>query len=170
MNEKPATYPLLEPVSPETLVPHSWVEPWMITAAIAAFVLLAALVWLVTRKKATPPDPRLAREAARAEAGAALDKIGEVPAREAAVVSSLVLRKYLATVAGDPALFETHEEYIARHEALKDFTEETRASANIGFSRLASVKYSKDDPDITTAQVVTGAKNMLEILHTGLKA
>lgn len=171
MNEKPATtYPLLEPVSPETLVPHSWVEPWMIITAIVAFALLAGLVWFLTRKKVDQPDPRLAREAARAEAAAALDKIGGVPAREAAVVSSLVLRKYLVTVTGDPALFETHEETISRHEALKDFSEDARGSATIGFTRLAAIKYSPEDPDMETSQVIAGSHNLLQILHTGLRA
>jgi hypothetical protein len=33
-------------------------------------------------------------------------------ARESAVLSSLVLRKYLSAAADDPALFETHEEFI----------------------------------------------------------
>ncbi|RYD19972.1 MAG: hypothetical protein EOP88_16910 [Verrucomicrobiaceae bacterium] len=170
MNEKSTTYPLLEPVSPETLVPHSWVEPWMIWLAAIAFILSLALVWFLTRKKPVAPDPRLAREAARAEAAAALDRIGEVPAREAAVVSSLVLRKYLATAAGDPALFETHEEYIGRHEALKDFSEEARGATSIGFARLAAIKYSQDDPDMETPQVVAGSHNLLGILHTGLRA
>lgn len=170
MKEKPVTYELLEPVSPETLVPHSWVEPWMIIAAVAAFFLLAGLVWSLTRKKPGPPDPRLAQEAARAEAAAALDKIGEVPPREAAVVSSLILRKYLATAAGDPALFETHEEYIGRHEALKDFSEEARGSATLGFTRLAAIKYSPEDPDMETPQVIAGSRSLLEILHTGLRA
>jgi hypothetical protein len=170
MNEKTTTYELLEPVSPETLVPNSWVEPWMIVTALVALLILVGGVWLLTRKKAGPLDPRLAREAARAEAAAALDKIGEVPPREAAVVSSLVLRKYLATATGDPALFETYEETISRHEALKDFSEEARGSATIGFTRLAAIKYSPEDSDMETPQVVAGSRNLLEILHTGLRA
>lgn len=169
MNEKPATFELLEPVSPEKLVPHSWLEPWMFLVATVVLAVVIAVLWF-TRKKPGPPDPFLAREAARREAAAALDKIGDVPAREAAVVSSLVLRKYLATAAGDPALFETHEETISRHEALKDFSEEARGSAAIGFARLAAVKYSPEDPDMNTPQVVAGSRNLLEILHQGLRA
>lgn len=169
MKEKAPTYELLEPVSPETLVPQSWLEPWMFAVLAVVLVVIVAVVWF-TRGKPVPPDPKLAREAARTEAAAALDNIGEVPAREAAVVSSLVLRRYLATVAGDPALFETHEEYVARHESLKNFTEDARGSAAIGFSRLAAVKYSPDRPDMDTPQVVAGSHSLLKILHEGLQA
>lgn len=169
MNEKPATYPLLEPVSPETLVPHSWLEPWMLVTVIAVLAIILAVL-LLTRGKPGPPNPRAERDAARAEAAAALDNIGAIPAREAAVVSSLVLRRYLATAAGDPALFETHEETISRHEALKNFSEEARGSAALGFARLAAIKYAPEDPDMDTSQVVAGSHNLLEILHHGLRA
>lgn len=169
MNEKSATFELLEPVSPEALVPDSWLEPWMFVIVAVVMAVILAVLWL-TRTKPGPPDPRAAREAARAEAAAALENIGDIPAREAAVVSSLVLRKYLATAAGDPALFETHEETISRHEALKDFSEDARGSAAIGFARLAAVKYAPEDPDMDTPQVVAGSHHLLEILHHGLRA
>ena len=138
MNEKSGNFELLEPVSPESLIPDSWVEPWMIVAAVVLAVALLAVV-IFKKKKAVPADPLALRRAAHAEAVAALDKIGAVPAREAAVQSSLILRRYLSVVAGDPALFETHEEYISRHEALKDFSEDARGSAVAGASGAISV-------------------------------
>jgi hypothetical protein len=170
MEEKTATFELMEPRSPESLVPNPWVEPWMIIIAVILMLVALGAVWFFMRKKSVPVDPRALREAARAEAAAALDAIGEIPAREAAVVSSLVLRKYLSTAAGDPALFETHEETISRHEAFKSFSDEARSSASIGFSRLAAIKYSAVVPDMNREQVVTGSRNLLEILHHGFRA
>jgi len=38
------------------------------------------------------------------------------------VLASLILREYLSSAAGDPALFETHEEFISRHDALQSLT------------------------------------------------
>jgi hypothetical protein len=170
MNEKSGNFELMEPRSPESLVPDSLVEPWMI-AVLVLLVLGIILALLIFRRKAKlVADPHAARRAAHAEAVAALDGIEEIAPREAAVRSSLILRKYLAVVAHDPALFETHEEYLLRHEALKNFSEEARGSANLGFARLAAIKYSPDSPDMDTPQVVAGSRSLLEILQHGLQA
>ena len=91
-------------------------------------------------------------------------------ARDAAVQSSLILRQYLAVAAGDPALFETHEEYLSRHQALQAFSEDARSAAGLGFSRLAAIKYSAATPELSTGQVITGALALLEVLRHGFKA
>ena len=169
MNEKSGNFELLEPASPESLIPDSWVEPWMIAAAVLLAVALLALV-IFKKKKTAAIDPLAIRQAAHAEAAAALDKIGAVPSREAAVLSSLILRRYLSVVAGDPALFETHEEYVSRHEALKHFSEEARGSAGLGFSRLAAMKYAAETPAMATPEVIAGSHTLLETLHHGFRA
>lgn len=169
MNEKSGNFELLEPTSPEALVPDSWIEPWMIAAAVLVVLAVLALV-IFKKKKTAPVDPLAVRQAARAEAAAALEEIGPVSARDAAVQSSLILRKYLAVAADDPALFETHEEYLSRHEALQAFSEDARSSAGLGFSRLAAIKYSAATPEMTTGQVIAGSHSLLEILHHGFKA
>ncbi len=169
MNEKPGTFELLEPVSPEALVPDPWLEPWML--AVVVLLAVVALALLLFRKKKVPvADPVALRRAAREAATAALDAIGPVPPREAAVQASLILRRYLSVAAGDPALFETQEEYLARHESLKDFAEDARESANKGFARLAAIKYSPTTPDLLTEEVVAGSQLLLEILHLGFRA
>ena len=168
MNEKSGNFELLEPASPEALVPDSWLEPWMIVVAVFLMIALL-LVVILKKKKVAPLDPLAVRQAAHAAAAAALDKIGAVPAREAAVHSSLILRRYLSVVAGDPALFETHEEYVSRHEALKDFSEDARSSAGLGFSRLAAMKYAAEIPDMATDEVIAGARKLLETLHHGIR-
>lgn len=169
MNEKTSSFKLMEPTSPEALVPASWVEPWMIFSLV--ILLLAVLAYFAFRKK--PPvvvDPSEARRTAHAEAVAALAEIGDVIPREAAVRCSLILRRYLSVVASDPALFETHEEYISRHEALKNFSEEARVSTALGFARLAAIKYSPGVSDMDTTQVIAGSHYLLEILNQGLPA
>lgn len=168
MNEKSGNFELLEPASPEALVPDSWLEPWMMVVAV--LLVIALLVVIFKKKKVAPLEPLAVRQAAHAEAAAALDKIGAVPAREAAVQSSLILRRYLSVVAGDPALFETHEEYLTRHEALKDFSEDARSSAGLGFSHLAAMKYAAETPTMATEQVISGSHTLLEILHHGIRA
>ena len=169
MNETSGNFELLEPASPEALVPDSWLEPWMILVAVLLALALLAVV-ILKKKKVARLDPLAVRQAAHAAAAAALDKIGAVPAREAAVQSSLILRRYLSVVAGDPALFETHEEYVSRHEALKAFSEDARGSASLGFARLAAMKYAGETPDMATEQVISGSQTLLEILHHGIRA
>lgn len=171
MNEKTGTLELLEPTSPEALIPDSRVEPWMIySAAVLLVLLLALVVWLCKRKKTATEDPLARRRAAFNAATEALDKIGPAPAREAAVQASLILRRFLSIVAGDPALFETHEETVSRHDALKQFSEEARESTALGFSRLAAIKYAPTIPDLETAEVIAGSHRLLATLHQGFRA
>ena len=76
MDGAPHNFQLLEPPSPEALVPDSPIEPWMISATIAALLLLALMTFLFLRRKnQTSVDPSAARNAAHAEAIAALDAI-----------------------------------------------------------------------------------------------
>lgn len=167
MNEHAGTFQLQEPVKPEALVPASWVEPWMF--AVGGAILLACLAALFfRRKKSSKLDPMAVRRAAFAEAVKALEGIDPtVPPRQAAVQSSLIVRRYLSVAAGDPALFETHEEYLARHEALKDFSVEARASAAAGFTRLAELKYAEEIPTAEATTVITDSRKLLETLHHG---
>lgn len=169
MNERNGSFELLEPTSPERLVPASPVEPWMIiTAAVLVFVMIAALVFALTRK--SRPNPLSARHAAHAAAAAALENISAGDARGAAVQSSLILRKYLAEAASDPALFETHEETISRHEAFAGFSENARISTQAGFSRLAALKYAREIPDVAVPNVISESRALLETLHHGFLA
>ena len=168
MNEKSGNFELLEPRSPESLVPDSWVEPWMIVLVVV--VTLGLIAVLIFRKKnRSASTPLEIKTVAHAEAAAALAHLGETAPREAAVQASLIVRKYLSIVARDPALFETHEEYIGRHEALKNFSEQAQEAARQGFARLAAIKYSPKSPDLDTPQVITGSQNLLEILHHGMR-
>ncbi len=166
MEEKKQIFELLEPQSPETLVPDSWIEPWMIILLVL-FILAVVALFIFRRKKKNTLDPEAVRLAAYQEASQAFAKIGEVTTREAAVQASLILRKYLSVVASDPALFETHEETISRHEALKKFTEPARETAKNAFSRLASLKYAKEIPDAPASNIITDGAHLLETLHHG---
>lgn len=169
MNEKTDIFELKEPTSPEALVPASWVEPWMIFTFILLILIVLAF-FAFRKKRPVVLDPNAARIAAHTEAASALAAVGVVTPREAAVQCSLIIRRYLSVVANDPALFETHEEYISRHEALKNFSEEARRSATLGFGRLAAIKYSPGTADLDTPQVIAGSQSLLEILNHGLQA
>ncbi len=170
MPDKPTSFELLEPLSPESLVPDPWLEPWMILAALLLLIVGLFVLLFFKKKPAAAPDAKAIRGLAHAEAANALGKINDLTPRDTAGQCSLILRRYLSIVARDPALFETHEEYISRHEALKDFSEETRRATSAGFGRLAAMKYSADAPVTDPRQVITECQQLLETLHHGQSA
>ncbi len=131
---------------------------------VVGVLMLLIVVVKLTRKKG-PIDPLTLRRQAYE---AALRSINEAPSsdgREAATLASMILRRYLATVSGDPALFETHEEFIARRDSLKSLAEEAREAARVQFDRLAALKYSKDIRAADSAPIFESSRALLETLH-----
>lgn len=171
MKESTTSFELREPASPETAVPDPILAPWMLPAALCLLLLSLAILsaFLKIRKKASPQDAATLRAAAFAEATAQLENLHPSTPREAAVQSSLILRRYLATAANDPALFETHEEFIARRDSLALLNEQTRATCATAFSRLASIKYSPHDASISPPEMSPWALNLLNQLHQGFQ-
>ncbi len=167
MEDQTQAFELMEPASPEALVPTLGLWPWFVSAAIV--ITLLALLLLFRKRKPAATSLSI-RQAAFAEASAAIAKLSPASPREAAVLSSLILRRYLSTAAGDPALFETHEEFISRHDSLQALTREARDAAESGFTRLASLKYAPEIPHADPVEVVAGSKALLETLHHGFAA
>ena len=169
MPPEPPPFQLQEPDAIEALLPGWWLPPILLGCAL--FLVLLLVVFLLVRHMRRPRvvDPAKVREETRLKAVATLEAArgSAATAREAAVLASLVLRNYLASAAGDPALFETHEEFIARHDSLAALTEKARAAAAAGFSRLAALKYSAQPPDTSAQLVIESARTLLDELHRG---
>ncbi len=155
---------------PDGLIPSFGMWPWWLGSIIAA--VLALVIWLLLRRRApTAMDPLKSRARAYAEADAALAAPDPAAgARDAAVQASLILRKYLSLAASDPALFETHEEFIARHDALTALTPPARTAAATGFARLAALKYGPEEPSADPAAIRADARALLKTLHHGFAA
>jgi len=169
MDGEPKTLELLEPPSPETLLPDSSWWLWLVPAAIGVLLGIGVLIYLRKRKPvAAGIDKR--REVAFAEAVAGISAVVADDVREAVVLCSLILRKYLSVAADDPALYETHEEFVSRHDSLLALTAEARAATEAGFSRLAAMKYAPEVPAVAAAEVIADARSLLETLHHGFAA
>lgn len=67
---------------------------------------------------------------------------------EVATKTSLILRHYLALTLEEPALYETHEEFLLRSDALKKLPRGSRERLAPLLSELATAKYgpSRIDP------------------------
>lgn len=148
-----------EPLLPEPSLPAwAWVLIGLgVVAVIAATILLR-------RRKTLPADPWHLRDEAYLRAKSDLDDVLDGGMQAAATRVSLVLRRYLATVCGDPALFETHEEFISRHAALSDYPEELRKVTAEGFSHLARLKYGREANGDPVA-LFGAARQLLDRLH-----
>ncbi len=166
MNEKSTSLQLQEPASPDALLPDSSLPMWWIAVAIAAVAILAMLV-ILWKRRSTPVSPAVPRKAAFVAALAELDRIGSADARSTTVQCSLILRKYLVATAKDPALFETHDEFISRHDALQALTQDARVATESGLARLALLKYAPEMPAIDPKVILTESRALLETLHHG---
>lgn len=170
MGQQQTTFELREPASPAPLLPSDPLPTWLIVLAVIALVVAAAAVWIAVRhRRRAAAKPGAVRNQAYREALAAFETVTTNLPRAAAVQVSLILRRYLAVAAGDPSLFETHEEFVSRADSLRDLTDEVRRACQDGFSRLAAIKYApaEESTATTAAEVAAGAKNLLETLHHG---
>jgi len=166
MNEKINSMQLLDPASPDALLPDSAWPLWWIVGGIVAVVILMLIV-IRWKRASTTINPAAPRNAAYAAALAELDRIGAADARSTTVQCSLILRKYLATATGDPALFETHDEFVARDGALQALTHDARSAAVSGLARLAMLKYAHESPAVEPVLILTDSRALLETLHHG---
>lgn len=155
---------LRELVPAEPLLPDPGLPPWAWVAIALASLALIGLVVFLRRGKPAASDPRHAREEAYLRAQQELEAVPEGGIQQAATRVSVALRRYLASVSGDPALFETHEEFVARHAALASYPEELRTVTAEGFSHLARLKYGRDATGDPVA-LFTAARQLLDRLH-----
>lgn len=165
-------FQLHEPEAIESLLPGWWLPHILIGSTLLVAILLISILLVRAGKRQRPVDPAKLREQARLKAVSALEaaRTSAASARDAAVLASLALRDYLAGAAGDPALFETHEEFVARHGALATLTEPARESAAAGFAHLAALKYAANPPASTVTEVIEASRTLLDDLHRGFPA
>lgn len=170
MNENAARFVFQDAAAPEALLPDRALWPWWQTVVLFALVIAVAIFLIFRKRKAAADNPRKIRDHAFREALASLSGMRMDDPRDAAVQCSLVLRKYLSIAAADPALYETHEEYIARRGALHALSEAARDAAESGFSRLATLKYGPEILGTPAADVIAESRGLLETLHHGFTA
>lgn len=166
MEEQPPNLQLQEPVLPESLLPSmdlTWL--WI---AIAGFMLVTIVIIIIgKRKRKSVIDPLAMRRAAYKIAKESFEKTSADNARDAAVKSSMILRRFLADAVADPALFETHEEFILRQDSLKKLTPPAREAATAAFTTLARVKYAPEVPSDDPPVILTEGRQLLDILNGG---
>ena len=156
----------MESSTVEALIPKAE-TPWL--WIIIGVVLVASLIfWLIRRRLKRAKDPANIREAAYKDAIAAFDAIPQNDPHAAALESSMTLRKYLSITAEDPALFETHEEFVSRHDALQKIPQSTRDEVAAIFNRLAMIKYAPDSINTNAETIIGDSRQLLHALRAAL--
>ena len=165
MDEAKDSLELIDTPKDIELVPTWQVEAWWFFVAAGLIFLVIAAILLLKRKRPVH-DPLREKREAYSEAEAAMSGAGKKSSREMAVEVSLILRRYLARSLSEPALFETHEEFIARHDGLASLPEDVRNATGEFFERLAARKYAPESAGTeATSDLVTDGKNLLERIH-----
>ncbi|MEM9238229.1 MAG: hypothetical protein AAGB14_15765 [Verrucomicrobiota bacterium] len=165
MNSEEFQFRELEAAEPFLQAP-AW--PWWVWG-IAGLIVIALILGIIAiarhKSPATPPDLGIRAEKAYLEAREEIDRAGSLQAaQQAATACSAAVRRYLSTVCGDPSLFETHEEFLARHHALESYPAEVRDRVSSNFCRLAEVKYGKSSTG-DVASIVGDGGGLLDQLH-----
>ncbi|MFD2257210.1 hypothetical protein ACFSSA_11030 [Luteolibacter algae] len=132
------------------LVPTWEAQGWWYLAGAAIIVLIISL-FIYSRRNKNFQDPDKEKREAYKTAQSDFAELGEMDPRGMAVGVSLILRGYLARTVKEPALFETHEEFIGRHDSLAELPDDVREETSEFFSKLAELKYGpgkEADPDL----------------------
>ena len=142
--------------------------PWWAWAIVAVLAIgLALLIRQLFKKRDEEAGPDL-RHIADEAYRIACDKIdlaaNLTAIQDVATSCSEAVRRYLATVTKDPSLFETHEEFLSRHQALADFPSEIRQQVSKGFSHLARLKYGKSVSG-EASTITQESRALLQSLH-----
>lgn len=172
MAESGKEFELVETSRAMELVPERELQAWwLIAGGLAVLLLVGLMMYLRKRERERVADPLGEKRAAYVEAKKELGEIESIGGREErgmAVAVSEILRRYLARAMQEPALYETHEEFLGRHEALAGLPEGVREETGGYFSRLADMKYGRESgAGGGGEEIVARGRELLERMHTG---
>lgn len=150
------------------MLPHDW-WPWWVWLIIVAALLL---LWLIIAQLRKPKNDLVSlRLQAYQEALRSLENAKSIDHPVAlATALSLTLRRYLSVAFHDSSLFETHEEFLARHDALASLADETRSLLTTHFSTLCRYKYAPAEGPVDLSLLVPQATDLLHRLHAAAAA
>lgn len=169
MNENITVHiPQLErDIPPDSFMDQVWLTPlgWSLLATLAV-VLIALAVWLMVRKKRPAPPLPTQEELALS----AIDRLEAdlPPLRECSLRLSMILRSFLTGEAKDPALFETHQEFNLRVDALSSLPEPVQQPTRELLEIMAEIKYAGDVPQDRdkARQLCEDTRALIERIHS----
>lgn len=164
MEGKENVFELVESQDALDSVPTWQVEVWWFVVAAGALLVIFGLVMILRKKVLVDGSPHLKDEAYR-NARAGFQEVPQGSVREEAVSVSMILRRYLADSMGEPALYETHEEFVGRHDGLKGLPVVLRSDVGSFFSQLAAWKYAPEEAVVEGMMPREQGLGLLERIH-----
>ncbi len=150
---------------PGPLLPGIEVPVWFwITLATLVFGAASFFLYFILRRKVAPTPPELSfyGESRRAFEELRISLPGRSLA-DVATEASLIMRHYLVVTLQEPALYETHEEFIMRDDALRELPAGAQARLAPLLNQLASAKYGPSHSDQEAAAPLVDS--CLEVLQ-----
>jgi len=156
--------------SAEPFLDAFWMPWWLWALAILlGLIILAALVWLLTRRPGSRHiDPNQALRASTAAIAELRARLDTLSVAQVATATSLTLRQYLADLTNDPALYETREEFISRADALAKLNTIDRNAIASFFDDLAKLKYAPIVSSNDCSSLLDRSEALLQQLHLSL--
>lgn len=149
---------------PDNLLPGVRIAWWGWLLTVISIITLA---WLVRRKLARTsgviPTDSTSYLACQIELNASREKLTSLSLAEVATRCSLALRTYLHVNLDEQALYETHDEFLLRPEALQRLPRGARDHLEPFLSKLAQCKYGPSGTD--PAESAKLIDDSLRILH-----
>jgi len=155
----------------DRLLPLPGIPAWLVVALFIAIVLAVVILVTWCRHRAITAKFRH-RGAAYRLAAAALEtwhaNPAEIPLPQLAAGISLILRSYIESATGDPAIFETREELGARDGAMQQLDEATRSGMMAYLMELSELEYgphaegNRDDLLAKASTLLEQARQALE--------
>ncbi len=127
----------------EDLIPKSGMPPYQI--AILALLAIGAffVLWRILKHKNTPQNKAAVTvyRRSKSEIETLLGSSSDCSTNEIATKLSLIIRNFITHISGDPTLYETHEEFAYRSNALAKFPESAANKIRAFFDKVSSYKY-----------------------------
>lgn len=133
--------PVLEDGPPAEALEPTGISAWLLWGGIIGVLLAVTLAaYFIQRAKRNRPQGPTAEEIA-------MQKLSELrnrhpDTRTCSLELSLILREYLTGKMQDPALYETHEEFSQRLDALASIPAECQYSVRTLLEKSAELKYT----------------------------
>jgi len=144
--------------------PVTW-KDWCFMGSVLLMVML--IVFFVVRRlkrRSLAPSADLIAKAYR-ETLAALAICPTTDRTQTATECSMLLRRYLSQITGDPALYQTHEEWVSRHDSLNSFSDALKEQTHTLFTNLAQSKYAPADHGDDPATIIEHSRQLLEAIN-----
>jgi len=111
---------------------------------LACIIIITLARFLLKYNK--PPQPHPVRNLADALQSLSEIEKEDLSTNQQATKISLLMRRFLMVHFEDPALYETHEEYLQRGQGLENLPKESHQQLSNYLSLLAEQKYGQNQP------------------------